>query len=128
MSFLDRFRRARPTGLTPPRHSTEVPVPGLRIFTAETLVILTLPLAAVPPLRTALDAGGPLRLTEAGQRPVSLIPVEPGHALSTLDPDHGWLIPCSPATRTELLTLLTAARPGDHELESVNLAVVLETP
>lgn len=126
MSFLDRFLSNDPEGLTPPPRITDVEVPGLRIFTAEALVILTLPLSSLAPLRAGLGKGGSLRLLTAGQRPVSLITGVHDRALPTLDPVHGWLIPCSVESRTELLALLSAARPGDHELSSVNLAMVLE--
>ena len=66
---------------------------------------------------------GPCRLTSPTARPVTFQTGVRGGA-PTLDPNTGWTIPVTAATQAELRAL--PAGPGEHELATVHVAIVVE--
>lgn len=129
MGFMDRIRSA--LGFTGthrlvefPDEVRQVPVDKLEVHTAtlspdtdEKLVIVTMPASALP----LID--GPTQLTHEGGRPVTWAPVnKPANPL--LDPNLGWIIPVTPETAAELAGLPEG--PGEHELASLHLGLILE--
>lgn len=130
MGFLDRLR-AFLSGDTSaplvdyPHQVRSIEVPKLQVHTAnlnpdtdEKLVILTV--ASVAPLSRVRS---PLRLTCAGERPVTFVPVD-FRADPALDPNLGWIIPVTPETATELDNLPEG--PGAHELASLHLGIIVD--
>lgn len=130
MGFLDRIRAAFGGGehlVEAPGEVVRVAVDRLEVRTAnlspdtdEKLLIITTSPAALEELHACRR---PLTLTNPSHRPVTFVPV-PKDATPVLDPDAGWLIPVTPATARELEKL--PAGPGEHELATLHLALVLE--
>ena len=109
-----------------PRRYERVVVKQLLVHTAnlspdtdEKLVIITTTPEALEELRALR---GPLQLAAEGQRPVTFVPV-PTPSAPVLDPNHGWIIPVSPATAAELQALPPGS--GEHELKSSHLGLSL---
>lgn len=133
MGFMDRVRGVFGGDTTPrlvelPRRYERVEVAHLGVHTAnlspdtdEKLVIITTTSEALEALR---GLRGALQLVAPEQeRPVTFIPAKHAEA-PVLDPKQGWLIPVSPATAAELQAL--PAGPGEHELATIHLGLVLE--
>lgn len=130
MGFLDRIRAAFGGGehlVEAPGQADRLAVDRLEVRTAnlspdtdEKLLIITTSPAALVALHACRR---PLTLTNPSHRPVTFVPVSTA-ATPVLDPDAGWLIPVTPATARELAGL--PAGPGEHELETLHLALVLE--
>ena len=90
--------------------------------TDEKLIIVTTTTAALTALQ---QLRGPIQLTSKNaERAVTFTPSRPGVS-PVLDPKHGWIIPVSPATAHELQQL--PAGPGEYELESIHLGLILES-
>lgn len=132
MAFLERIR-ALFTGddtaplVEYPDQFERVEVPRLEVHTAnlspdtdEVLVILTTTPALLGVLKETL---GPVQAVCEGARPVTFVPVAK-RADPLLDPNLGWLIPVTEATRREIAT--TPDGPGAHEFSSLHLGLVLE--
>lgn len=98
----------------------EVRTANLSPDTAEKLLIVSTVPEALPAL-TAFRR--PLQLTHPSQRAVTFVPVRRA-ATPVLDPDAGWLIPVTPETASEIAALPPG--PGEHELATLRLALVLE--
>lgn len=130
MGFLDRIRTAFGGGerlVEAPLQSARVEVDRLEVRTAnlspdtdEKLLIVTAPAGALAELKALRR---PVSLTHSSQRPVTFVPVK-REATPVLDPDEGWLIPVTAETAAELDAL--PAGPGEHELATLHLALVLE--
>ncbi len=132
MGLLDRLRSLLGGGGEPPlvdypADFRRVDVGKLHVHTAnlspdteEKMVILTIPVGAVAHLS---DLSTPLRLTAAGERAVTFVPVDT-RANPALDPNLGWIIPVTGETAAELAALPPGA--GAHELESLHLGVIVE--
>ncbi|AQQ14783.1 hypothetical protein CGLAU_04035 [Corynebacterium glaucum] len=133
MGFMDRVRDVFGGGDTAsglvelPRRYERVVVKQLLVHTAnlspdtdEKLVIITTTPEALEELRALR---GPLQLAAEGQRPVTFVPSNAASA-PVLDPNHGWIIPVSPATAAELQAL--PAGPGEHELTTIHVGLVLQ--
>lgn len=126
---MDRVKSA--LGIVPARKLVEMPqevrrvdVDKLHVHTAnlspdtdEKMVIVTMPAEAL------LLIDGPTQLTHHAERPVTFAPVE-RDADPLLDPNLGWIIPLTPATAAELRALPPG--PGEHELSSLHLGLILE--
>lgn len=98
----------------------EVRTANLSPDTDEKLVIVTLTAEALARL-SRLDA--PLRLLPSDGRAVTFERAS-RDAVPVLDPARGWVIPVSRATAAELAEL--PAGPGEYELSSIHLALVVE--
>lgn len=105
---------------TLPVRDLEVRVANLDPDTDEKLIIIALPLAAFAGL-TRIDA--PLRVAPAEGRAVTFVPVR-ADADPALDPNLGWIIPVTGATAAQLRSM--PLTPGEYELASVHLALVVE--
>lgn len=125
MGFLDRFRRTGPKRIVVPEQLQTVEVGDLHVHTAEELVVLSTDLAGARALIEAAVSRRPMRLTCGDKRPVALIPLEHARSVPTLDPKLGWLLPLSPETGAEISRRISREAPGEHELETLNLAVVV---
>ncbi|MDY5785526.1 hypothetical protein [Corynebacterium sp.] len=113
LDYPEQFRTERVASL-------HVHTANLSPDTDELLVIVTLPHTARE-LFSLLDA--PLRLTAPDARAVTFVPVE--RAVDpALDPNLGWIIGVTGETIAELTDL--PAGPGEHELSSLHLGIVLE--
>lgn len=126
MSFLDRFRRRGPTRIDVPEQLPATEVGALRVHTAETLVILSTDLRGARALIDIAGARTPQQLTCGQARPVNLLPLPHDQSVPTLDPQQGWLLPLSPETCAEILAAVSTEEPGEYELSSLNLALVIE--
>lgn len=138
-SFMDRIRgvlgerrRAaakKNTLVEYPTRAEQVHVETLAVHTAnlspdtdEKLVIITTTasaLAALQQLRGAIQL-----VSNTAERIVTFTPTRSG-VNPVLDPKRGWIIPVSPATARELQAL--PAGPGEHELESIHLGIIIES-
>lgn len=125
MGFLKRIfsRDTGPQHIGLPDNIPATEVAALHVHTAENLVVIS---TGVDGARVIIDAARTStaqQLRSGDARPVNLIPLEHGNSVPALDPKLGWLIPVSPDTAAELLKI---AGPGEYELASLNLAVVVE--
>ena len=116
MVFLRR-RRA-PQEIT--ARTLKVHTANLSPDTDEIIVIITVDEDTFNKL---LLIDGPCRLTSPTTRPVTFQTGVRGGA-PTLDPNTGWTIPVTAATKAELHAL--PAEPGEYELATVNVAIVVE--
>ncbi|QGU06804.1 hypothetical protein COCCU_04280 [Corynebacterium occultum] len=125
MGFLDRIlgRNQGPLHIVPPADLPVTEVELLQVHTAEQLVILTTSINGARAIIDAARNAVPKQLRCKEARPVSLIPQNHSRSSPTLDPKLGWLIPISPGTAAELLKI---DRPGEYELEHLNLALVVQ--
>lgn len=133
MRFMDRVRgvfggTATPRLVEMPKRVDRVEVARLGVHTAnlspdtdEKLVIVTTSPEALDAIRNL--RGGLQLVSPESERPVTFIPAKHAEA-PVLDPKQGWLIPVSPATAAELQAL--PAGPGEHELATIHLGLVLE--
>lgn len=130
MGLLSRARQLLGLGHTPlvdfPEQFEPVDVDRLQVHTAklspdteEKMVIVT----TTPKALERIAAGGAVKLRHPGERDVTFVPVG-RDAVPVLDPKLGWLIPVSPATASELTALPKG--PGEHELHSLHLGLMLE--
>ncbi|MCP1387709.1 hypothetical protein M5J20_05835 [Corynebacterium sp. TA-R-1] len=128
MGFMDWVRGSgRERLVEMPTSYGRVEVPVLHIHTAnlspdtdEKIVILTTTPVVLEELR---GMRGAVQFVAHDERAVTFVPSKSAEA-PVLDPKHGWIIPVSPATARELQAL--PAGPGEHELESIHLGLVLE--
>ncbi|GAB3076952.1 hypothetical protein [Corynebacterium aquatimens] len=111
----------------PKRDVHSVEVDALSVHTAhlspeteEVLVIVTTTPDALELIRAVHH---PLRLTSGDARPVIFAPSKKS-AAPVVDPRHGWIIPVTAATAEELRSLPPG--PGEHELTTLHLALVIE--
>lgn len=132
MGFMDRVKAA--LGIAPAHRLVEFPdevrqvdVDTVHVHTAnlspdtdEKLVIVTMPASALSHI-ALID--GPTQLTHPTERPVTWVPVD-HDADPLLDPNLGWIIPLTAATAVELRALPEG--PGEHELSSLHLGLILE--
>ena len=130
MGFFDRVRTLFGRDAVPlvamPRDPREVEARSLEVHTAnlspdtdEIIVIITLDEDAFQEL-SLIDA--PLRLTSPPSRPVTFVTGITGGA-PTLDPNYGWIIPVTDATREELHALPPG--PDEHELATIHVGLIV---
>ncbi|QYH20021.1 hypothetical protein JKI95_03005 [Corynebacterium aquatimens] len=127
MGFMDWLRgTGREQLVEMPTQFERVEVQELHVHTAnlspdtdEKLVILSTTPAALEEIRYLRGA---VQLVSEGERAVTFVPSKSAIA-PVLDPHQGWIIPVSPATAHELQAL--PAGPGEHELGSIHLGLVL---
>lgn len=113
MNFLKRIFKRNSEQLTAfPREAPAFEDPKLAARTIGNMVVITLSQASLSKL--------PARL-EGPTRDVTFTLVD-APAPAILDPNLGWLIPITPATLDELRGL----ERGDHELETADLAVIVD--
>ncbi|MBA4505411.1 hypothetical protein ACUY28_09555 [Corynebacterium sanguinis] len=98
----------------------EVRTLNLSPDTDEKLVVLTLP-SGVAERVAGMDTA--LRVVPEAGRAVTFVRVG-FDADPALDPKLGWIIPVTEATAAELRALPEG--PGEHELTSIHLAIVVE--
>ncbi|EEI17666.1 hypothetical protein [Corynebacterium lipophiloflavum] len=98
----------------------EVRTLNLSPDTDEKLVVLTLPPGVT---QRAAGSDTALRLVPETGRAVTFVRVN-FDADPALDPKLGWIIPVTDATAAELRALPEG--PGEHELTSIHLAIVVE--
>lgn len=127
MGLLERARQLFGIGPAPlvdvPARVEAVDVDRLHVHTArispdsnERLVILTVSAGALEHM------GKAVQLTRPTERAVTFVPVKQA-ADPVLDPKLGWIIPVTPETAAELAALPPG--PGEHELSSLHLGLVL---
>lgn len=126
MGFLDRFRRTGPKRIRVPEHLPSTEVTTLHAHPAEDLVILSTNVSGAQALIDAATSRAAVQLTCGANRPVALVPLGHERSAPTLDPALGWLIPLSPRTCEEIARVVSPDSGGEYELESLNLAVVVE--
>lgn len=114
------FRRKKLVDV--PAQLTEVPLGQLGVHTAESLVIITLGVADVPLLLSALAR--PTALSTADKR-VVLVPVKDARLVPAHDPKRGWIIPVTPDVAAEI-SATVQAQPGGYELTGLNVAFIVE--
>lgn len=83
------------------------------------MVIVTTTAAALE----RIAAGGAVQLRHPDERNVTFVPVN-REAVPVLDPNLGWIIPVTEETAAELAE--TPKGPGEHELRSLHLGLILE--
>lgn len=114
------FRRRQlvdvPAGLT------TVGVGRLQVHTAESLVVVSLGAADVPPLIDALSS--PTALVADGTR-VVLVPVKDSRFAPAHDPKQGWIIPVTRAVASSI-TSTVRPEPGGYEIDGLNVAFIVE--
>lgn len=128
MGFMDWLTGANRERLVEmPTSFERVEVPALHVHTAnlspdtdEKIVILTTTPVVLEELRAMRGA---VQFVAADERAVTFVPSKSASA-PVLDPKQGWIIPVSPATARELQSL--PAGPGEYELESIHVGLVLE--
>ncbi|WP_143338999.1 hypothetical protein [Corynebacterium fournieri] len=130
MGLLSRARQLLGLGPTPlvdfPERFEPVDVDRLHVHTAklspeteEKMVIVTTSSSALE----RIAAGGAVQLNHPGERDVTFVPVH-REAVPVLDPNLGWIIPVTAETAAELAALPKG--PGEHELSSLHLGLVLQ--
>lgn len=119
-------RSPRPSPLPiAPNDPTSASVAALHVHVAEGTVVLSTTPQGAAAMRRACSARTPLRLHCPGERDVTLIPADPAPAAHpALDPARGWLIPLTPSASEELAEGVRA-EPGQWELSSINLGVIV---
>lgn len=125
--LVSRRRAPRETLVDMPRHTRTIAARTLDVHTAnispdsdDIIVVITLDADAFSQLLLIDDS---LTLTTPNSRPVTFSTETAGGA-PTLDPNLGWIIPVSDATRAELHAL--PAGPGEHELTTTHVAFIVE--
>lgn len=114
------FRRKKLVDV--PANLTEVALGHLDVHTAESLVIITLGVADVPLLLSALAS--PTALSATDKR-VVLVPVKDARLVPAHDPKRGWIIPVTRDVAAEI-TAVVQAEPGGYELDGLNVAFIVE--
>ncbi|GAB2505122.1 hypothetical protein CATRI_03910 [Corynebacterium atrinae] len=115
------FRRS--TLVDVPADIDRIPVPGITVHTAETMVVLTVASTASTLLIDAAASRRPVALT--GENVVvNLVPVKDRRLVPAFDPDLGWIIPLTSAVAEDLARQV-AGGPGGYEIEGLNLGVVV---
>ncbi|MDO5671012.1 MAG: hypothetical protein Q4G50_13560 [Corynebacterium sp.] len=100
------------------------PVPGMTVHTAESMVVLTVPLSSAPVLIDVASSRRPTSLSDGGLV-VNLIPVRDGRLVPAFDPKRGWIIPLTEAVAADLATQVAGAV-GAYEIAGLNLGIVVE--
>ena len=99
-------------------------VPGLAVHTAESIVVLTIPVVSVGVLIDAASSRQPVAL-EDGELVVNLVPVKDERLVPAHDPKRGWIIPLTSEVAADLAAQV-ADGAGAYEIEGLNLGVVVE--
>lgn len=107
-----------------PADLTRLDVPGLAVHTAESIVVLTVPVASASTLIDAASSHQPVALI-GGNLVVNLVPVKDARLVPAHDPKRGWIIPLTPEVATDVATKV-AGGVGAHEITGLNLGVVVE--
>lgn len=116
------FRRS--TLVDVPAGIDRIPVPGISVHTAETMVVLTIASAASTLLIDAVVSRRPAALT--GENVVvNLVPVKDRRLNPAFDPDLGWIIPLTPAVAEDLARQVSGG-PGGYEIAGLNLGIIVE--
>ncbi|MDO5670867.1 MAG: hypothetical protein Q4G50_12815 [Corynebacterium sp.] len=116
------FRRKELVDLpaNPERHS----VPGLSVHTAESMVVLTIPVAGAGALIDAASSRRPAAL-EDGDLVVNLVPVRDAQLVPAHDPKRGWIIPLTSEVAADVAAQV-AGGVGAYEIAGLNLGVIVE--
>lgn len=101
-----------------------LPVSGMAVHTAESMVVLTVSADAAEQLVEVVSSSTPTALVD-GDLVVNLLPVRDERLVPAHDPKRGWIIPLTPAVAADLATQV-AGGPGAYEIEGLNLGVVVE--
>lgn len=131
MGIIDRARELfglkQPRLVELPDRVVPVVVDKLQVHTArlspdtnEKIIIVTTSARALEELSRIDDA---VQLTSPTARPVTFVPVD-RRSEPVLDPKYGWIIPVTRETAAEFAGL--AKGPGEHELSTLHLGLVLE--
>lgn len=99
-------------------------VPGLAVHTAESIVVLTVPVSAAASLIDAASSRRPVALQD-GTLVVNLIPVRDERLVPAHDPKRGWIIPLIEPVAADI-AVQVAAGAGAYEITGLNLGIVVE--
>lgn len=114
------FRRQKLVDV--PTNLSEVGVGHLQVHTAESLVIITLGVADVPLLLSALSS--PTALSSGDTR-VVFVPVRRDGHTPAHDPKRGWIIPVTQVV-AESISRTVHPEPGGYEIDGLNIAFIVE--
>jgi len=101
-----------------------IPVDGMAVHTAESMVVLTVSAATASLLLDATASRQAVALVD-GELVVNLIPVKDERLVPAHDPKRGWIIPLTPSV-ADNLTAQVAGGAGAYEIAGLNLGVVVE--
>lgn len=126
MGFLDRIL-GRGTAVHLPKVPAEVEevgVDALQVRTAAEWVMVIVSPTAAAALLDAAHSRRPQRLRPAGQRPLTVVPVRRKTRI-VLDPTIGWVLPLT-REQAEALNAAARAEPGEYEIPSLGVALIVE--
>lgn len=129
MGLQDWIRNLRaPRIMATPAEAWDFPVSLLDTYGVEGMLGITVSLADVPVLFSALEAAGSgasSRLTSPDARPVTFIPSRDPRQVPALDPNDGWLVPIT-AQNAELITrTISTSSPGEWEFSELGVGIVV---
>ncbi|GAB3705124.1 hypothetical protein [Corynebacterium nasicanis] len=107
-----------------PADSERHALPGMSVHTAESIVVLTVPLDGAAVLIDAVSSRRPAALVD-GDLVAHLVPVKDERLVPAFDPKRGWIIPLVPPVAEDLVAQVSEGA-GAYEIAGLNLGIVVE--